>query len=166
MIYRIAGNIGGELNLTDWWIWKQTAKLKSANIWFFINCVVHVCKDRLKIYQAMLLERSRPSVCPSKVTSLTDEELQCANKEVESVLKQKASGAGKHHGKYNDYMPQDRWSRWLCNHQIKNCQYQFCFIFCKTAKNSRQCFQLYGIVNVCMYVPRIRKFLCEKFLLH
>ena len=28
--YCIAGNIGGELNLMDWWFWKQIAKLKSA----------------------------------------------------------------------------------------------------------------------------------------
>ena len=30
--YRIAGNIGGELNLADWRFWKQAAKLKPANI--------------------------------------------------------------------------------------------------------------------------------------
>ena len=32
-IHRTAGNIGGELNLADWRFWKQTAKLKSANIY-------------------------------------------------------------------------------------------------------------------------------------
>ena len=31
IIYRIARNIGGELNLADWQIWRHTANIKSAN---------------------------------------------------------------------------------------------------------------------------------------
>ena len=34
VIYRkyLAGNVGGDLNLWDWWFSKQTIKLKSAEI--------------------------------------------------------------------------------------------------------------------------------------
>ena len=64
--------------------------------------------------------------------SYTDEELWCTNKEVESVLKEKASGSEKHRGStYNDYTPDERWSCWLWNYQIKNHQYQFGFIYPK-----------------------------------
>ena len=40
--YCIARNIGGELNLVDWRFWKQTAKLKSSNIYSPLtsNCAV------------------------------------------------------------------------------------------------------------------------------
>ena len=67
-----------------------------------------MCKDGSKIYNASLLQRSRPLVCSSKVPSLTDEELRHAKKEVESVLKQKALCSYKHRRKYNDYTPGKR----------------------------------------------------------
>ena len=70
--------------------------------------LVHVCEDGLEIYHALLLQRSRPLVCPSKVPSLTDEVLQCANKEVESALKERVSGLDERRGKYNDYTPEER----------------------------------------------------------
>ena len=53
-------------------------------------------------------KRSRPSVCPSKVPFLTDEELRCANKKVESLLKEKASSSNELRGKCNDYTPEER----------------------------------------------------------
>ena len=42
------------------------------------------------------------------IPSFTGEKLQCVNKEVESVLKQKASGLDKRREKYNDYTPEER----------------------------------------------------------
>ena len=56
-----------------------------------------------KFIMLQYFKRSRPTLCLSKVSSLTDEVLRCANKEVESVLKEKASSSDECRGKYNDY---------------------------------------------------------------
>ena len=60
--YCIVGNIGRGLNLANWQFWKQTAKLKPANIKFThgINCVAHMHEDRLEIYHASLLKKKSP----------------------------------------------------------------------------------------------------------
>ena len=73
------------------------------------NCeikIVHVPlrEDRSKIYHASLLQKKLPFGLFVK-GSLTDEELRCANKEVESVLKEMGSGSDKRREKYNDYTP-------------------------------------------------------------
>ena len=59
--YRIAGNIGGELNLADWRFWKQAAKLKSANI-YIVTCA----KTDRRFTMLRYFKRSRSSVCPSR----------------------------------------------------------------------------------------------------
>ena len=60
--YCIAGNIGGELNLADWRFWKQTTKLKSPiySLHVASHCVLHVCEDGSKIYNASLLQKKSP----------------------------------------------------------------------------------------------------------
>ena len=43
----------------------------------------------------------------------------------------------------------EQWSCSLCNCQMKSCHYQFCFIYCETAKyNSGQYFRLYSMYMI------------------
>ena len=59
LTYHIAGNIGVELNLADWQFWKQTAKLKSANV-SSMNCFGRVWEDWSNTYHAWLLQKQLP----------------------------------------------------------------------------------------------------------
>ena len=64
------------------------------------------------------LKRSHTSVSPSKVSSITDEELWWANKEVESVLKEKPwARTNIVESIMTTHL--ERWSRWICNCHIK-----------------------------------------------
>ena len=63
--------------------------------------IVTCAKTDRRFTMLRYFKRSRSSVCPSKVPFLTDEELRCASKKVESLPKEKASSSNERRGKYN-----------------------------------------------------------------